>query len=103
MPRKTSVNGHCFPSLYPSADEPRVWGLSKQRQLRCREGYGMRRLAAPPNGRVRTKRWPQERSDVDLTADSWPPTLNDVTGQVINSACLTQSPTEQIAPCVGGS
>jgi hypothetical protein len=40
---------------------------------------------------------------VDLAAYSWPPTLDDVTGQVINSACLTQSPTEQIAPCVGGS
>jgi hypothetical protein len=44
-----------------------------------------------------------ERSNANLTADSWSPTLNNVTGQVINSACLTTSPTEQIALCVSGS
>jgi hypothetical protein len=62
------------------------------------------------NGRVaRPARWrPRNLAAmmtrrVDLAADSWPPTLDDVTGQVINSACLTQSPTEQIAPCDGGS
>jgi hypothetical protein len=47
--------------------------------------------------------WPHERSNANLTADSWSPTLNNVTGQVINSACLTPSPTEQIALCVSGS
>ena len=46
---------------------------------------------------------PHERSNANITADSWPPTLNNVTGQVIKSACLTPSPTEQIALCVGGS
>ncbi len=46
---------------------------------------------------------PHERSNANITADSWPPTLNNVTGQVIKSACLTPSPPEQIALCVSGS
>ena len=46
---------------------------------------------------------PHERSNANITADSWSPTLNNVTGQVIKSACLTPSSTEQIAVCVSGS
>jgi hypothetical protein len=44
-----------------------------------------------------------ERSNANITADSWPSTLNNVTGQVIKGACLTPSSTEQIAVCVSGS
>ena len=46
---------------------------------------------------------PHEPSNANITANSWPPTLNNVTGQVIKSACLTPSPTEQIALCISGS
>ena len=48
-------------------------------------------------------RVPERAAAANPMTYSRPPTLDDVTGQVINSACLTQSPTEQIAPCVGGS
>jgi hypothetical protein len=42
---------------------------------------------------------PRRRPSIKLE----PPTLNNATGQVINRACLTPSPTEQIAPCGSGS